>query len=85
MINEVSNSLSFQKFEKADCIVIKIGSSLLVERGSNALKLEWLNSIACDVAMMKSKGKRVVVVSSGSIAFGRELLKLGNKVFCFDY
>jgi glutamate 5-kinase len=84
MINEVSNSLSFQKFEKADCIVIKIGSSLLVERGSNALKLEWLNSIACDVAMMKSKGKRVVVVSSGSIAFGRELLKLGNLVLSLE-
>ena len=58
-------------------IVIKIGSALLVDRSTGALRAEWLSSLAQDVAWRKGQGTDVVLVSSGSIALGRGVLGLG--------
>ncbi|AXI46541.1 glutamate 5-kinase [Sulfitobacter sp. SK012] len=55
-------------------IVIKIGSALLVDRSTGALRGDWLVSLAQDVAWLKGLGKDVVLVSSGSIALGRGVL-----------
>jgi glutamate 5-kinase len=57
-------------------IVIKIGSALLVDRKSGALRHHWLHALAEDVAWLKAHGSDVVLVSSGSIALGREVLGL---------
>ncbi|GAA6178789.1 MULTISPECIES: glutamate 5-kinase [unclassified Shimia] len=57
-------------------VVIKIGSALLVDRNSGLLRGEWLKALAEDVAMLKARGTDVVLVSSGSIALGRNALKL---------
>ncbi|WP_299737128.1 glutamate 5-kinase [uncultured Roseobacter sp.] len=57
-------------------IVVKIGSALLVDRTSGALRQDWLTSLAQDIAWLKSQGVSVVLVSSGSIALGRGVLKL---------
>jgi glutamate 5-kinase len=54
-------------------IVIKIGSSLLVDRASG-LKRDWLASIAADIATLASHGAQILVVSSGAIALGRSIL-----------
>lgn len=56
--------------------VIKIGSALLVDRTSGALRADWLRSLAEDVAWLKGLGQDVVLVSSGSIALGRGVLGL---------
>ena len=61
---------------QAKRIVVKIGSALLVDRGSGALRGDWLRSLADDVAWLKSIGKDVILVSSGSIALGRGVLGL---------
>lgn len=55
-------------------VVIKIGSALLVESGG--LRKTWLTGLAEDVAMLKTRGTDVIIVSSGSIALGRGVLKL---------
>ncbi|MCV6595324.1 MAG: glutamate 5-kinase [Silicimonas sp.] len=55
-------------------VVVKIGSALLVEHG--ALRDKWLKTLAEDVAWLRSLGKDVVLVSSGSIALGRAALRL---------
>lgn len=55
-------------------IVVKIGSALLVDARTGALNREWLVSLAKDVAQLKSRGKDVLLVSSGSIALGRGVL-----------
>ncbi|MFD2739210.1 glutamate 5-kinase [Sulfitobacter aestuarii] len=60
----------------AQRIVVKIGSALLVDRDSGALRSAWLRSLAEDVAWLKGLGKDVVLVSSGSIALGRGVLGL---------
>ena len=57
-------------------LVVKIGSSLLVDSKSGALKAQWLASLCDDIAKLKAQGKDVIVVSSGAIALGRNVLKL---------
>lgn len=58
-------------------VVIKIGSALLVDRNTGALRQEWLHGLAQDVLRLKRRGQDVVLVSSGSIALGRTVLGLG--------
>jgi glutamate 5-kinase len=55
-------------------IVVKIGSSLLVDRTSGRLNAEWLASLAEDVAGLAAAAKQVILVSSGAIALGRHML-----------
>ncbi|MGB2933590.1 MAG: glutamate 5-kinase [Methyloceanibacter sp.] len=57
-------------------IVVKIGSSLLVDSASGTLKSDWLRSLSDDIARLRGGGKEVIVVSSGAIALGRNVLKL---------
>src|ERR1700719_2566753 len=63
-------------FSKARLIVVKVGSSLLVDAGSGELRRDWLISLCADVAGLKREGKQVILVSSGAIALGRRALKL---------
>ncbi|MBD1174158.1 glutamate 5-kinase [Pelagibacterales bacterium SAG-MED01] len=50
-------------------IVIKIGSSLLVDDKKNIRK-KWLSSFAGDIKKLSSKNKKIIIVSSGAIALG---------------
>jgi len=50
-------------------IVIKIGSSLLINN-EKSVKKKWLSSFAKDVQKLKSKNKNIIIVSSGAIALG---------------
>ncbi|AJE47025.1 glutamate 5-kinase [Celeribacter indicus] len=59
---------------EAKRIVVKIGSALLVERGE--LRAHWLEGLAADVAMLRARRAKVILVSSGSIALGRGILGL---------
>lgn len=61
---------------QAKRLVVKIGSALLVDRSTGALRRDWLHALALDVAMLKSGGADVILVSSGSIALGRGVLGL---------
>ena len=57
-------------------IVVKVGSSLLVDRAAGALKQGWLDALVDDLAALHGRGADVLVVSSGAIALGRTLLGL---------
>jgi len=50
-------------------IVIKIGSSLLVDK-NREIRNRWLSSFAQDIKKLKSNNKKVIIVSSGAIALG---------------
>ena len=50
-------------------IVIKIGSSLLVD-ANRKIRKKWLTSFAKDIKKLKSKNKKIIIVSSGAIALG---------------
>jgi glutamate 5-kinase len=64
------------EWAKAKRIVVKIGSALLADRTTGALKAAWLASLIDDVAALAAQGKEIVLVSSGAIALGRHALKL---------
>jgi glutamate 5-kinase len=64
------------EWAKAKRIVVKIGSALLADRETGALKAAWLASLIDDVAALAAQGKEIVLVSSGAIALGRHALKL---------
>jgi glutamate 5-kinase len=59
-------------------IVVKVGSSLLVDAPAGGLKERWLSSLVADLAALHREGRDVLVVSSGAIALGRTVLKLPN-------
>lgn len=61
---------------EAKRVVIKIGSALLVDRETGALRTKWLQALAQDVEDAKARGQDVLLVSSGSIALGRGVLGL---------
>jgi len=57
-------------------VVVKVGSSLLVDSSAGGLKRDWLASLAADIAGLHRQKCDVLVVSSGAIALGRAVLKL---------
>jgi glutamate 5-kinase len=57
-------------------IVIKVGSSLLVDSGRGRLNHEWLAALAQDIAQLHAEGRDLLVVSSGAVALGRTVLSL---------
>nr|HMN70232.1 glutamate 5-kinase [Rhodoblastus sp.] len=57
-------------------IVVKVGSSLLVDSKAGGLKEAWLDALVDDLAVHHKRGADILVVSSGSIALGRSVLGL---------
>ena len=57
-------------------IVVKVGSSLLVDAAAGRPKEAWLASLAADIARLHKDKRDIIVVSSGAIALGRSVLKL---------
>jgi len=57
-------------------IVIKVGSSLLVDAAVGRVNQAWLASLVEDIAGRHREGRDILVVSSGAIALGRAVLKL---------
>jgi glutamate 5-kinase len=63
-----------QKYQK---IVIKIGSSLLVEEGG--VRDKWLENLSQNIAKIINEKTTIVIVSSGAVALGRNILNIKNK------
>ena len=61
-------------------LVVKIGSALLVEERTGEIRHEWLNKLADDIANLKSRGKEVLIVSSGAIAVGSQHLGINQQI-----
>jgi glutamate 5-kinase len=58
-------------------VVVKIGSSLLIDKVDGSLNKVWLESLAAELAAMIKQGQQVMLVSSGAIALGRPYLGMG--------
>ena len=57
-------------------LIVKIGSSLLVDEASGEIRRDWLSGLCDDIAFCKRRGQEVLVVSSGAVAVGRNHLGL---------
>src|SRR5512141_1671694 len=64
---------TLKKFRR---IVVKVGSSLLVDSDAGEVRGAWLTALAADLAKLHGEGRDLLIVSSGSIALGRSRLKL---------
>ena len=59
-------------------IIIKIGSSTLIDKTKN-FKKDWINKLIDDVHFLIKKKIKVIIVTSGAIALGCKLLKKDKK------
>ena len=64
------------KFKK---IVIKIGSSSIVNEKTNKIKKSWLKSICKDIASIHPN-KKIIIVCSGAIALGAKIIKNNGSI-----
>lgn len=65
------NEIHLDNLKDAKKIVIKIGSSLLIDSATGQLRQAWLDALSLDVDNLIKQGKQVIIVSSGAIALGR--------------
>jgi len=59
-------------------IVLKIGSALLVDQATGAIRSDWLKTLVDDIANARAAGQEIVLVTSGAIALGRQNLGLSK-------
>ncbi len=64
-------------------IVIKIGSSLLVD-DKKKIRKKWLTSFAKDIWKLKKNNKKIIIVSSGAIALGCKKMNYDTKNLKLD-
>ena len=64
-------------------IVIKIGSSLLIDK-SKKIRVKWLIEFSKDIKELLVKNKKVIIVSSGAIAIGCKKLNINKKNLKLD-
>ena len=74
--NSTKTTLKTPRLADFRRIVVKVGSSLLVDAQAGRLKEAWLESLIADLAALHGGKRDVLVVSSGAIALGRTVLKL---------
>lgn len=68
-----------QQLADSRLVVIKVGSTLVVDEASGEIRRDWLMALADDIAALRARGQKVVIVSSGAIAAGRRRLGLKSR------
>ena len=64
-------------------IVIKIGSSLLVD-SKRKIRKKWLSTFAKDIKTLRLNNKKIIIVSSGAIALGSKKMNYRKKNLKLD-
>ena len=75
-IKKTSNHKSFMSkfFSDYKRIIIKVGSSLLINKKTRTIREDWLLALSEDIANLRKIEKEILIVSSGAIALGRDTL-----------
>ena len=63
--------------DKPEKIVIKIGSSLLINQ--NKFNSNWLSNFIDDLIFLTKKKKKIVIVASGAVSLGKKYLNIKKK------
>ena len=69
--------------KESKIIVIKIGSSLLIDK-NKTIRKKWLYEFAKDIHELIKENKKIIIVSSGAIAIGCKKLNLSKKNLKID-
>jgi glutamate 5-kinase len=78
-MDAVTAATATTPLDDARRVVVKIGSALLVEESTGAVRRSWLDALVDDLAALKAEGKEILVVSSGAIALGRRHFGLARR------
>ena len=75
-IKKTSDHKSFMSkfFSDYKRIIIKVGSSLLINKKTRTIREDWLLALSEDIANLRKIEKEILIVSSGAIALGRDTL-----------
>lgn len=65
-----------RRLHEARRVIVKVGSSLLVDAATGRLDRGWLEALAADLVALRQRDQELVIVSSGAIALGRGSLGL---------
>ena len=76
-MSSTAHKAAARRLTDAKRVVVKVGSTLLVDAEKGRLNRAWLETFTADVARLRKRGQEVILVSSGSIALGRRHLGLG--------
>jgi len=63
----------------ARLVVVKVGSSLVVDAAVGAVDAAWLAALAADLGRLRQRGQKPLIVSSGAVALGRRALGLKRR------
>ena len=69
--------IKYSLTNKSEKIVIKIGSSLLINQ--NRFNLSWLSNFIDDVIFLIKKKKKIIIVASGAVSLGKKYLNINKK------
>src|SRR5476649_316397 len=78
-MSSTAHKAAARRLTDARRVVVKVGSTLLVDAEKGRLNRAWLESFTADVVRLRKRGQEVILVSSGSIALGRRHLGLGSR------
>lgn len=70
--------MSTQDLSSFRRLVVKVGSSLLVD-GDGNIDRNWMDGLICDIADLQADGHEVLIVSSGAIAIGCNVLSINKR------
>ncbi len=69
-------SIERKLFEKSNRIVVKVGSSLIINQKNGLINKSVLNLIVSEIHNLINMSKEITLVSSGAIALGKKALRL---------
>ena len=73
---KVSSATTRGPLAAARRVVVKVGSTLLVDARTGRLNRSWLEALIEDLLRLRRRGQQLILVSSGAIALGRRQLGL---------
>ena len=71
---QINFEMKTSKFGKFRRVVIKVGSALLVDKHGDFNNI-WLDNLSSEIALLKKSGTEILIVSSGAVAIGCNILK----------
>lgn len=69
----VPNLTAAFRLDSCPLLVVKVGSSLLVQ-ADGAVRRDWLKTLVADIHARHAAGQRIIIVTSGAIALGARRL-----------
>jgi len=72
----MENNQLKQLIDTSSRIILKVGSSLLINENNNDINYHWLKNFSKEIQSLTDKKKQIMIVSSGSVALGRKQLNL---------